>query len=124
MIKSEQRANQHSVITKANMQKALSISVLLRHPLPLQSSTLALVFPPSVPTDRPPAPHLLHLHPTLPVMSQLPQMHFLNSCSPFCIYFLSFYLVFILYSLALALSLLLLREHPPHIQCSFSVFFL
>lgn len=67
-IKSKQGANQRSIITKANIQKALSVSALLRHPLPLQPPSLALVLHPS-------------LHPTPPPLSlllALPQMHFLH----------------------------------------------
>lgn len=47
-IKSKQGANQRSIITKANIQKALSVSALLRHPLPLQPPSLALVLHPSL----------------------------------------------------------------------------
>lgn len=128
-IKSKQGANQLSIITKANIQKALSVSALLRHPLPLQPPSLALVLPPS-------------LHPTPPFLSATLSPPSL-SCyrSPRCISSISLFLplfaslsfchpVFTPYSLALALSLLLLHEHLPlppthtHSQFLFLSFFL
>lgn len=82
-IKSKQGANRRSIITKANIQKALSVSALLRHPLPLQPPSLALVLPPSL---HPTPPSSVRLppppSPSLPLLP-LPQMHFLHLSLPF-----------------------------------------
>lgn len=126
-IKSKQGANQRSIITKANIQKALSVSALLRHPLPLQPPSLALVLPPSL---HPTPSSSVQLPLTLPLFLPLPQMHFLHfTLFLFFLYPALFFChpVFTPYSLALALSLLLLHEHLPttpiHTHCSFYCFF-
>lgn len=68
-IKSKQGANQRSIITKANIQKALSVSALLRHPLPLQPPSLALLLPPSL---HPTPSSSVQLPLTLPLLLPLP----------------------------------------------------
>lgn len=135
-IKSKQGANRRSIITKANIQKALSVSALLRHPLPLQPPSLALVLPPSLhPT--PPSSVRLPPPPPRPPFPCYRSHRCISSISPFLFSLhqaLSFSFsfcrpVFTPYSLALALSLLLLHIHLPthpsahtHTVLFFSVF--
>lgn len=137
-IKSKQGANRRSIITKANIQKALSVSALLRHPLPLQPPSLALVLPPSL---HPTPPSSVRLPPPLPPLAlpslvTAPTDAFPPSLPSF---FLSIKL-----SLSLSLSVVLSSLHtvllsrcpsssytytyPPtplhtHTQCSFFLFF-
>lgn len=87
--------------------------MLLRHPLPLQPPSLALLLPPS----HHPAPALPQCNPPPPLLLPLPQMHFPPFSPPLSPLSRCFHhLVFTPYSLALELSLLLLHEHspPPH----------
>ena len=118
---SKQGANQHSIITKANIQKALSVSVLLRHPLPLMPPSLALVFPPFC---HPAPPSSVQEPPHPPSLGTSPY----RCISPISLLLFPFYLaLFLSFSIVLFFccpSYSYSNAYPslPHTLCSFSVF--